>query len=96
MMLSSEKEEGQISVTYTYFRDVVEQQMYYYDSTSTAYYCPTAKEYEAYMEYTKNLPLITGPSVFGMNENADIIKERQETDLLFQSVLLTQVIIRLR
>ncbi|XP_046587391.1 dynein axonemal heavy chain 7-like [Neodiprion lecontei] len=73
-----------------YCKEVIEQEVYYYDSSSTIYYCPSAKEYEAYMEYTRNLPLITGPSVFGMNENADIIKEGQETDLLFQSVLLTQ------
>ncbi|XP_012251165.2 dynein axonemal heavy chain 7-like isoform X2 [Athalia rosae] len=73
-----------------YCREIIEQETYYYDSMSTKYYCPTAKEYEAYMEYTRNLPLITGPSVFGMNDNADIIKEQQETDLLFQSVLLTQ------
>lgn len=73
-------------------RSVIEDETYYYDSTSTVYYCPTAKEYEAYLDYTRRLPLVTGPSVFGMNDNADVIKERQETDLLFQSVLLTQVI----
>lgn len=56
------------------------------------YYCPSVREHEAFVEYTKNLPLITEPSVFGMNENADIIKDQHETNLLFSSLLLTQVI----
>ena len=65
---------------------------YYFDDTSTIYYCPNVREHEAFIEYTKNLPLITEPSVFGMNENADIIKDQHETNFLFSSLLLTQVI----
>lgn len=57
------------------------------------YYCPSVREHEAFVEYTKSLPLITEPSVFGMNENADIIKDQHETNLLFSSLLLTQVIV---
>lgn len=55
------------------------------------YYCPTFLEHADYLKYIKSLPLITHPSVFGMNENADIMKDQQETELLFYSTLLTQV-----
>lgn len=43
------------------------------------------------MNYTRSLPLITHPEVFGMNENADIMKDQQESNLLLSSTLLTQV-----
>ena len=69
----------------------MEDETFYFDDTTDIYYCPTAKEYETYMEYSRKLPLITAPSVFGMNDNADIIKDQQETELLFSSLLLTQV-----
>lgn len=43
------------------------------------------------MKYIQELPLITRPSIFGMNENADLIKAQQESDGLLTSVLSTQV-----
>lgn len=73
------------------YRELLADKIYYFDPSSTIYYCPTVREYEAYVSYTRKLPLITEPSVFGMNENADILKDQRETDLLFTSLLLTQV-----
>lgn len=58
---------------------------------SEKYYCPDKEDYEEFMEYTRSLPLITHPEVFGMNENADIMKDQQEVNLMFTSILLTQV-----
>lgn len=43
------------------------------------------------MEYIQELPLITRPTIFGMNENADLIKEQQESAILLTSILSTQV-----
>lgn len=68
------------------------EEIYYFDPTSTIYYCPIVTEYDAYLEYIKKLPIITEASVFGMNENADILKDQRETNLLLSSLLLTQVI----
>ncbi|CAK9804315.1 Dynein axonemal heavy chain 7 [Anthophora plagiata] len=77
-------------VRFDALRQLLTERRYYFNDASDIYYCPTVREHEAFMEYTRSLPLITEPSVFGMNENADIIKDQHETDLLFSSLLLTQ------
>lgn len=43
------------------------------------------------MEHIQKFPLITKPDIFGLHENADLIKERQESELLLNSVLKTEV-----
>ncbi|XP_076664543.1 dynein axonemal heavy chain 7 [Andrena cerasifolii] len=73
-----------------YSEELLTEKVYYFDDASEIYYCPNVREHEAYVEYTKNLHLITEPSVFGMNENVEIIKDQQETNFLFSSLLLTQ------
>nr|XP_023023767.1 dynein heavy chain 7, axonemal-like [Leptinotarsa decemlineata] len=72
-----------------YCRELVEIPNYPFDPTGV-YYCPDKTEYEEFMNYTRSLPLITHPEVFGMHENADIMKDQQETSLLFANTLLTQ------
>lgn len=52
---------------------------------------PEVKDHEGFVNYVKTFPIITNPSVFGMNENADIMKDQQETNVLFTNTLLTQV-----
>lgn len=64
-----------------------------YGDYTGIYYCPNFEKYDEFLEYIQELPLINHPSIFGMNENADLIKEQQESDCLLTSVLSTQVYI---
>lgn len=55
------------------------------------YKVPPTGEYEEYVTYVQSFPLLANPQVFGVNENADITKDQNETNLLFASILKTQV-----
>jgi len=62
----------------------------YVFSPSGLYYAPPSGEYESYLEFIRNLPMRELPEVFGLHANADITKDQKETDLLFNSILLTK------
>uniref|UniRef100_A0A6I8PID9 Dynein axonemal heavy chain 3 n=1 Tax=Ornithorhynchus anatinus TaxID=9258 RepID=A0A6I8PID9_ORNAN len=49
------------------------------------YYIPLHGPYQ----YIRGLPITTHPEVFGLHENADITKDNQETNQLFNGVLST-------
>lgn len=59
-------------------------------SDSGKYFAPKNGEYDSYLEYIKTLPILAKPEVFNMHPNADITKDQKETNMLFESVLLTQ------
>nr|XP_031838488.1 dynein heavy chain 7, axonemal-like [Nomia melanderi] len=73
-----------------YSFELLAEKKYLFDPSSL-YYVPDAVTRDDFLEYVKSFPMSTAPSVFGMNENADIIKDQQETTLMLSSVLATQV-----
>ncbi|KAG2490029.1 hypothetical protein HYH03_011494 [Edaphochlamys debaryana] len=78
-----------MTVLSTYYTPRIHEQGYKF-SVSGTYYPPAYSSYKGYMEYINSLPLIAQPEVFGLHENADITKDLQETNLLLDSLMLTQ------
>lgn len=59
-------------------------------SPSGLYYAPKFTEYDGYLEYIKTLPQYPEPEVFGLHSNADITKDKNETNNTFEAILSTQ------
>ena len=73
----------------SYGPDVVNEVKYKFSPSGT-YHVPQPTGYETFVDFIKELPQSQHPEAFGMHENVDISKERQETRELLDSVLLTQ------
>ncbi|XP_042197106.1 dynein axonemal heavy chain 3 [Callorhinchus milii] len=75
-------------LTIIYNKDIIEEDLYKL-APGPEYFVPLHGSYQSYIDHLRNLPVISHPEVFGLHENADITKDNQETNQLFEGVLLT-------
>lgn len=73
-----------------YNSEVLSNQDYNFDDNGK-YKIPKLSEYEEHIKYIRNLPADATPGIFGLHDNADMIKDQQETNTLLMNILLTQV-----
>lgn len=67
-----------------YSPEVINKPLYSF-SPSGLYYTPEDTSYEGILSYIKTLPIVPQPEIFGLNENADITKDTQETQIVKHS-----------
>jgi len=53
------------------------------------YIVPNFRTQDNFIDYIRSLPIIPTPEVFGLHDNADITKDQQETQTLFDNILLS-------
>ena len=54
------------------------------------YAIPPYGEYKDYIDFINTIPLISPPECFGLHENANISKDLNETNLLLDTLMMTQ------
>jgi dynein heavy chain len=59
-------------------------------SPSGVYYAPNTGALRSYVSYIDSLPFADDPQVFGMNENANIVFQQQESSRMLSTVILLQ------
>lgn len=59
-------------------------------SESGTYFAPKFGEFQNYLEYIDSLPARSEPEVYGLHANADITKNQNETNVIFESLMLTR------
>jgi dynein heavy chain len=73
-----------------YNSKLLDDENYRFDE-SGVYTVPRVGEYEEFVKYIKVLTSEAKPEIFGLHENAEIIKDEQETSALLTNILKTQV-----
>ena len=53
------------------------------------YYVSNDLSYDGFVDYIRQLPLTVHPEIFGLHDNANITRDFQETQQLFDGILLT-------
>ncbi|KAH8413286.1 hypothetical protein KR009_009673 [Drosophila setifemur] len=73
-----------------YCPEIIDLEKPHFLDDTGLYYIPVFKEVDLYLSYTRELPQISAPAIFGFHANADIMRDQKETDMLLSHTLLTQ------
>ncbi|EPY29498.1 dynein heavy chain [Strigomonas culicis] len=73
-----------------YFNPMILEDDYVFCDDAAEYYAPPFGDYDSYVAYTNELPLIQPPTIFGLHENADITKDERDAKILLAATLATQ------
>jgi dynein heavy chain len=69
--------------------EVLDNQEYKFSDSSSEYSAPSYLDIDSFVEHIRNMPIVSSPEAFGLNENAKITRDFHETQLLFNTILLT-------
>lgn len=78
-----------IALLNTYYSAQVVTDRDYKFCSAPEYYAPRDLTYDEYVEFIRNLPLITSPEALGLHENANTTRSYQESLQMFNGILLT-------
>ncbi|XP_064624417.1 dynein axonemal heavy chain 3-like [Lineus longissimus] len=78
-----------VSILSIFYKENVITQEGYSFSNSGLYTVPPEGTYQSFVDFIRALPHVPNPEVYGLHENADITKDNQETQTLFEGILLT-------
>ncbi len=59
------------------------------EDNESNYFIPDLSAYDSYIEFISKLPIITPTPIIGLNSNANILKNQQESQQFIDSLLLT-------
>jgi dynein heavy chain, axonemal len=78
------------ALLHNYFKpNLIEKTNFEFFSILPGYYVPDCGSQSDYLDYIRKLPDQTDPQIFGLNTNANFMRNIQDVYHLFQSVLLT-------
>jgi len=78
-----------LTILEDFFRQDVLNEGHVYSPSGT-YHCPPDGSIDTFIEYSESLPMVEGPEIFGLHDNADITAKIGDTNMLLKTALSLQ------
>jgi len=73
-----------------FYNPEILKESYRFSPSGNYYAPPFAQDRQSYIDYINTMPLLASPELYGLHENADITKDIKDTNIILDSLLLTQ------